>query len=402
MAIMRTRISLLVAALLGIIALPVRAQNTAVDSRWLAFLGCWEPLESAKSIVCVVPAGTSAVDLLTIEKGEVVSREHIAATGERTPTTSGDCTGSQIAEWSNVAVRVYLRSTETCAGAITRDGTGIIAMTGEGKGDWVYVQGVTLAGAGGQTGVRVQHFHGATGDLLLPPEVNEAPRQDLSSTMRARAAALAPLAVGDIVEAAHAVDAAVIQAWLVERQQQFVIDAKKLITLADAGVPSSVIDLIVALSYPRAFAINATARRGERIIKGVAIDTTYGMTALGQCRSFYTLDPYYDCRYGYGYSPYGYGYGPYGYGYFYDYPVIIVYQPSGGGGGGGGGTGRTHGRVINGQGYLGGSDGGTTAHPRSEPASTSGSTATPSAGSSGSSSSSSSGSSEPRTAHRRP
>jgi hypothetical protein len=399
---MRIRISLLLAAAALGNAVPARAQNTTVDSRWLAFLGCWEPIESAKSAVCVVPAGSNAgaVDLVTITKGEVIARERIDATGERTATTEGDCKGSQTAAWSAIGVRVFLRSTETCAGAITRDGTGLIAMAGNGKGELVYIQGVTLAGPAGQTGVRVQRYREASEDLLLPPDVHDALQQELTSTMRARAAALAPLAVRDVMEASQKLDAGVLQAWLIERGRPFQIDAKKLVALADAGVPSSVIDLIVALSYPKAFAINTAARQGERLTKGAASDSGYASAYDRTCNSYYMLDPYYDCGgYSrYGYSPYGYGYSPYG---FFDYPVIIVYNPSGGAGSGGGGSApASHGRMINGQGYRGGSDGGTTAHPRSaEPAST-GSTASPSGRSS--SSGSSSGSSEPRTAHRRP
>ena len=398
---MRIRISLLLAAAALGIALPARAQHTAVDSRWLAFLGCWEPVESAKSAVCVVPAGTSAVDLVKIAKGEVVSRERIDATGEPTATTEGDCKGSQTAEWSTIGVRVFLRSTETCAGAITRDGTGMIAMTGDGRGELVYIQGITLAGAAGQTGVRVQRYREASEDLLLPADVHDVLQQELTASMRARAAALAPLAVNDVVEASHKIDAAVLQAWLVERDGPFAIDAKKLVALADAGVPNSVIDLIVALSYPKAFAINPAARQAERLTKGVAIDSEYAGSAYDRaCNSYYMLDPYYDCGgyYRYGYSPYGYGYSPYGY---FDYPVIIVYNPSGGGGSGGGSTPRSHGRMIKGEGYRGGSDGGSTAHPRSsEPATSTSTSARPGSSSSGSGSGSSS--SEPRTAHRRP
>src|SRR2546423_15519745 len=116
---MRIRISLLLAAATLGVVVPARAQNIAVDSRWLAFLGCWEPVESAKSAVCVVPDGTNgrAVDFVKIAKGEVVSRERIDATGERIAPTEGDWQGSQTVEWSTIGIRVFLRHKETCAGA---------------------------------------------------------------------------------------------------------------------------------------------------------------------------------------------------------------------------------------------------------------------------------------------
>ena len=75
---MRTQIQALftAAALLGIGAVPARAQDTTVDSRWLAYLGCWEPIEGSKSSLCIVPAaGTSSVDFVTVFKGQVTVRE---------------------------------------------------------------------------------------------------------------------------------------------------------------------------------------------------------------------------------------------------------------------------------------------------------------------------------------
>ncbi|HYX82561.1 MAG TPA: hypothetical protein VE714_09225 [Gemmatimonadales bacterium] len=403
---MRTRICLLLAAALVSIAPSMRAQNTTVDSRWLAFLGCWEPVANAKSLLCVVPAGTSTVDLLTIKKGEVVARERIAPTGQRTETIQGDCTGWQTADWSTIAIRVYLRSTDTCAGGITREGSAIIAMTGDGTGEWVYIQGVSLGAAYGQTGVHVQRYREASTDsVTLPDEVKAALPYAVAASMRARTAALAPVAINDVVEASRKVDPAVVQAWLIQRNQPFFVDAKKLVALADAGVPSSVIDLVVALSYPKRFAINAASRQGE-LLSGRRGDTTYGVSAFDRsCAEMpYWLDPYDDCmgrygRYGYGY---GYGYDGYGYPYGYDWYFggpVIVYNPSGGGGGGSGGTARSHGRVINGQGYTGGTDAGNNAIPRSpEPRATTSGASSPST----SKNSGSGSSSTERTAHRRP
>ena len=72
---MRTQIQALftAAALLGIGAVPARAQDTTVDSRWLAYLGCWEPIVSTNTQMCVVPvAGTSAVDLVKMEVSAAV------------------------------------------------------------------------------------------------------------------------------------------------------------------------------------------------------------------------------------------------------------------------------------------------------------------------------------------
>jgi hypothetical protein len=395
---MRTQTLLVVTALLAGGAAPVRGQDTAIDPRWLAYLGCWETTSPAKSQLCVVPTtDPSSIDLLTIVKGEITARERIAATGEHVQTARGECTGWRSAQWSAHGQRLYLRSEDACGGG-TAAGTGVIALSGNGQ--LLYIQSMTI---GGQTGVRVQRYREARSDVLLPDDVAVALRLDVSSTMQARAVAAAPLAIDDVVEASRSVDVAVLEALLVERAEPFSLDAKRLVALADAGVPSRVIDLMVALSYPHAFAINAASRQGERLpppsTTGVGTVPGGYMTAYDPfCSGYDYMYPYssYDCsglRYGYG-RGYGYGFDWYGGGY----GVVII--PSGGGGS------RPHGKVVNGQGYAPGDDDtGTKAMPRPSVDSQSRPSTGPSSGSSGAaapSSSSSSGSSGRTAQPRRP
>ena len=397
---MHTRIHTLLASamLLGLGAAPARGQNTTVDSRWLAYLGCWEPIRPSKSQLCVVPvAGTPDVELVTIVKGEVSTRERIVANGERRPTSHEGCTGWQTVEWSARGPRLYIRSGDSCP-TVDNTGTGLIAMTGDGD-QWLYIQGVTI---GGQTGVHVERYREAASDLLLPQSVKDALRLDIATSARARAGAAAVLATDDVVEATPHLDTSVLEAWLVDRGDPFTLDAKRLIALADAGVPSRVIDLMVALSYPKVFVINGMSRQGERRPATTSAgggyagpDVGYAQRPYGrydQCSMFYLLWGYspLECA---GYYP-GYGFGPRIYGG--GYPVQIVFV--------GGGNAR-HGRVVNGQGYKQGDDGGVTTGgvPRSgdmgavTPSGYSGNS-----GSSGSSSSSSGSSDSGRTAHRRP
>ena len=373
---MRTTRSLLVAAaLLSSGAAPARGQSAATDSRWLPYLGCWEPIEGSKSSLCIVPAaGTSSVDFVTVFKGQVTVREPIAATGAHIETTSGDCTGWRSAEWSAHGQRLFLRSEDGCPGAPARSGTGVIAMSN--NGEWLYIQSATVAG---QTGLQVQRYRPVAGDDSL--------HLGISATIAARAAAAAPLGFDDVVEASRKVEAEVLQAWLVERGEPFTLDARRLIALADAGVPSNVIDLMVALSYPKAFAINPAARQGER--RAPAANSVYRepVTAIFAkdlfCSSSYLMQPYarYDCfGGGYGYR-HGNGWYPGG------YPLAIVYT-------GPPAAPRPHGRMVNGQGYTVGSSGTGQAQPNS--AGSSG------GNSSNSSTGSSSSSSEGRTAQPRP
>ena len=348
---MRTRIpTLLVAAALFAPGAPARAQNTTVDSRWIAYLGCWESIGGKKSIVCVVPAAdTSAIDLVTVENAEVIKAEQILATGARIETTHGECTGWQSAQWSAVSDRLYLRSEETCPGWGTRTGTGVIAMTRDGE--LLYIQGSTV---GMKTGVRVQRYKGTTADLVLPSEVKDAldaVQLDLSATAQAHAAATAPLAVDDLTEASRQLDADVVEAWLVERGGSFTLDAKRLVALANAGVPSRITDLLIALSYPGFFTINATSHQGARRVEteesyAAGAGPIYPVTPFyGNCGMEYMPFPYssYYCD---GFAqiyPYAYGWYP------RDYPVTIIYNGSAGSGGGE--ISRPHGRVVNGRGY---------------------------------------------------
>lgn len=399
---MRTQIPtvLIATALLGLAATPARAQNATIDSRWIAYVGCWESVGGAKrSVVCIVPAAdTSAVDLVTIENGEVIKAEQILATGARVETTQGECTGWQSAEWSAVSTRLYLRSQERCPDWGTRTGTGMLAMARDGL--LLYIQGSTV---GMKTGVRVQRYREVTTDLVLPSEVKDALdalHLDLSATAQAYAAATAPLAVDDLTDASRELDADVVEAWLIERGGSFNIDARRLVALANAGVPSRVTDLLIALSHPGAFTIDARSRGARR----VETEESYAAGAFspttpwyGSCAMEFMPFPYasYYCD-GFG-SSY-----PYGYSYLRDYPVIIILNGSGGSGGSGGGStvSRSHGRVVNGQGYQVGSRTNADATRWAEPRS--GSTGSSSTGGSSTSSTSSSGSGEQRTAKPRP
>ena len=182
------------------------------------------------------------------------------------------------------------------------------------------------------------------------------------------------LTLDEVKDASGKVSSAALEAALVETNAGFDLSKKAVTDLASAGVSGRVIDLLVALSYPEKFAIQAVGQAG-----GAPVPTVVGFG------SPYYYDPFY---YGYG-SPYLYE--PFGYrGY-----IFVDGGVGGGGGGVSGGQQPSVGRVINGQGY-------TRIVPRDtvpntttqtgRTASTSGSSGSDS-GSSSSSSSSSSGSS---------
>jgi hypothetical protein len=382
---------------------PARAQDTPVDSRWIAYLGCWESQgegEGTSSTVCFVPAADrAAVDLVTIENGEVVKAEQFIAGGwgARIETRHGECTGWQSAEWSAISARLYLHMEESCPDWGTRTGTGVIALTRDRQ--LLYIQGSTV---GMKTGVRAQRYREATIDLVVPSEVKDALTLDLDlrAIAQAHAAAAAPLGVDDIVEVSRQLDTDVVEALLVERGGPFTVDAERLVALADARVPSRITDLLIALSYPEAFTLDDARPGVRRVDAGESYaGVMYPVTPwYGSCVMEYVQSPYS--------SPYCDGFArlyPYGYEWYArDYPVVIVYSGgSGGGSGGSGGSSRPHGRVVNGQGYQEGI--GANADVRhAEPRPLADTGASSVRGTSTPSSSSSSGSGEQRTAKPRP
>jgi hypothetical protein len=392
-----------------------------------------DPGKTLSRRVCVVPApGTSAVDVVTVADTMVISRERVVATGEPVPATRERCRGWENARWSPDGRRVYLSSGYACADDVQRRSSGLMAISP--RGEWLDVQAVT---AGGRTGVRTLRYRAADPSAPLPREIATALEGVDAEAGPARVAAAAALTTADVVEVSGQVDAQVVWAWLAERGEGFTVNARSLSQMADAGVPADVLDVVVALSYPRVFEVNPATRQGEvrsGKAEGGAAASTYGYDPSVWRDRFspYGWDPYWGYSTGH-YSPFGYGYynpyGGYGYG-AYGYPY--GYGNYGGGViitvvGGGQVQSASHGRVVNGRGYTqssGGAGREATAHPQPErttgsttssgASQGSGRTASPRSGSSSSSpsssssspssspSSSSSGSSTGRTAQPRP
>ncbi len=413
-----------VVALAASFAATVGAQTP--DPRWKSMLGCWNSPDSATvtlngkgdaGLLCVVPLTSgNGVAVATIIGGEVVSRDSIDASGRRVSTTRDGCPGWESATWSRDGHRLLLRSEFLCAGGSTRKGSAVFGMSPDGE--WIQVQGVGVAA---NTGVRARRFVPST-DVTIAYDTSSKSAQERAvvgfSTQTARLGAAAPMFNDDVVELVKAVDGYVADAWLAELGQTFWLNAKELTRLSDAGLPSRTMDLMIALSNPKVFAI-AKSRPTDvtaRTVNAYGARPGYGQSPWGgNGMSQYSCDAEFDRMLGFGYYPmsyadpncfrnglysrgsqYGYnayGYNGYGYGngyYWGQTPVIIVnrgsgndgsYQPA-----------SPQGRAVNGQGYTRDrSSAGADASPSRAPSSS----GSGSSGSSGGSSSGSSGSSGP-------
>ena len=373
------RAGAMLASILLVAVAPARAQGPQapqVDPRWQAWLGCWEPVSgparvagdtASTPLVCVIPTPESVgVDVAAVAGGKVASRERVEATGERRSVTREGCSGWERAQFSAEGQRVFLSAEYTCPGNIKRTTNELFAITP--SGEWLDVRGAAVRGV--PEGVRVLRYQPAGASADVPSDLAYALQGGAMAVSTAREAAGAPPEREDVVEASHQLAPAVVEAWLIEEGEGFALDGRRLEQLAHAGVPGRVIDVMVALSYPKVFGIDLAQHRGERRPPEVVDYGRPPVYALGYGSPFGCYSPFsWDC-----YSPYGWGYySPYlysSYGYYspYGYWSGYGYYPAGGVVvvSGGGGQAARHGRMVIGRGYSSGTTGGTArpARPR--------------------------------------
>jgi hypothetical protein len=367
---------LLATALLLGLATTGRAQ-TGAPSPWDPWIGCWDLIPRATSAespsrVCVIPtASPNAVEVLSVVGDSILSHQRLDATGTKREIARDNCRGTE--QISATGMRVYLRTALTC-GTTGRLTNSVMAMSY--GGEWIDVQGVAI---GSNVGVRAARYRETPATTQIPAEVATALRGRPRGMHAARLAAAGTLRPSDVVEASRHLEVGVLQTWLAERGQGFLLDAKQLVALEESGVSPSVIDIMVALSYPEVFALDRT-RLGEA-----------PPDLRGDDRVVFGGDMIDDYGYGGGYDPYGIGYGR-GYGWYPGrQPVVVVRAPSGEV------SDEEHGKVVKGRGYVSGRDGSSRAGEGS------GSSTSGRAGSSGSSGGSSDkGSSTGRKAKPKP
>ena len=275
---------------------PAHARQQRDNARG-AWLGCWQLIDenqrpSASGVsICVTPANEPAgITLRTLVSNQPALEQTIVADAADHSITDADCRGTQRAEWSRGSTRLFARAQFVCGGRPrTVSSFGLIA----GSGIWIDVQVVDDSG---RESVRVRRYRRAPGQA-------GAPIWQFGT----------PLSIDDVKEASGKVSPRALEAALVAVNARFDLNSRRLIDLDDAGVPDTVIDLMVALSYPRRFVVERATRGGS----GSLFDP--GSSYFGSWSAAYAYPPYfYDSLvdpYG-GYYPYGaYYYSPFGYSY---------------------------------------------------------------------------------------
>jgi len=312
--------------------------TASADSRWTPFLGCWsliedevrqpllgDPEEEATvedrpvGLVCLAPEG-NGVRLQTFSGEETFLEEILSADGQRHEISQGKCRGWQQLDWSKDASVLFTRSELTCEEGRTRSITGVSMLTDSST--WVELQSI---GTGDGRAVLIRRFRAASDEVsrLRAPSLTE---EQIRDAVEARhKIASTPMSIEDVIEASSRVAPEVVEASLLERGGRYPLDSKSLVRLSEASVPPSVIDLMVALSFPEEFAVERTSGGGGG--------------GMGWGYSGY--DPFFDSAYAYPYyfAPFGYYYGYAPWNSIYGVPPVDS-------------PGASVGRVVEGRGYT--------------------------------------------------
>jgi hypothetical protein len=326
----------------ALLLLAVPAQAQTADARWESWLGCWEltadNVREAAPAADRAPAGTPTLQrrgavlprvcvtrdgpgarFETTVSGQAALDHTIIADATDHPLTDADCRGTQRAEWSRDGLRFFSRADLTCTDdQAPRVVSGLSMLAADGT--WLDIQAIAI---GSRDTVRVRRYYRAAGE----PAVSRA------------TIAAAVLSLDDVKEASGKVAARALEAALVETSAGFDLKGRTVLDLDQAGVPDSVIDLIVALSYPQRFVVERRSGGGGGGTTTFINDPFMVGWAFGYPRFYddYYYSPYY-------YTPFGYrgSFGAYG----DDFVGVAVAgaapgpQPSGAG------------RVVDGQGYT--------------------------------------------------
>jgi hypothetical protein len=333
------------------------AAAAQVDSRFNSWLGCWrleDDLAGTGARMCITP-DTGGVRLQTIVGAQKGIDELVIPDGTARPITDSECKGTERAEWSTDGLRVFRTTDVTCNNEAPRT-IKSVAFLGNGPA-WINVQHVS--GQSANTSVRVQRYRRAANQSLA--DGSKAPQPAASAV---RTAGDTAWGIDDVIEASTRVPAEALQAALTEVRQPFDVNSKTLIAMDDAGVSPMVIDLMVALTFPKRFVVQRPSGGGSMaglstgggmfdpfmspLMMGAMADcyTPFGYgyrSYYSMCGSFFSPYSYYPYLNGiYGNRYYGNG--------FYDYGGwVIVNQPTGSVAPG---AAPAEGRVVNGRGYT--------------------------------------------------
>ena len=311
--------------------------GSSLDSRWSAWLGCWTPAArrgvDADMQLCMVPSlDNRGVLRMTFAGDKEILSESIVADDAPVTSPESGCVGTRQSRWATSGTRIFVSSTLKCPNQPDVTTTGMSALVTADQ--WLDIQVVKSGSRPEQT--RIQRFWRSSAAAPAPVAGTVSSLSPVRPT-------IPPVTVDDVVEASARVASNGVEAWLSESNVRVPIDKNALVHLADNHVAGNVIDLMVALAYPKKFDVRRASSSG----------------GSGGGGSFFGGDPL-DVYPGVwsDLAGYGLGYGVYGVPYFFGnsvYPYssgVYYYVPATAGSGTVGDDTDTHGQVVNGQGYT--------------------------------------------------
>jgi hypothetical protein len=259
----------------------------AVDPQWSSWIGCWQPVEANASDtrVCASRAGGHAVTFATIVGGQTVLEETLVADGMEHQVTDAECRGTRRAEWSRDGRTLFATADLTCADQKSRRISGLALIAADGT--WLDVQSSWVDA---RESLRVRRY-----------------RRIADSVASLFVSAGRSFTLDAVKEASNKVSPQALEAALAETNAQFDLNSRNVISLADAGVPARIIDVMIALSYPQRFVVEKSAGSAA---------------ALFLPPAFLAADPF-DYR-AYYYSPFAYMYSGYYYPYAFGSSYAVV------------------------------------------------------------------------------
>jgi hypothetical protein len=326
-----TRTAFLVLSATLLASPSLRGQTpAALDQRWSGWLGCWTPAATSRADaatqVCIVPAPDGqGVRMVTFAGDTEVLDETMVADGSPRPAAEKDCTGARSIRWAARGPRLFSSSTLTCSGQPDLRTSGILSLVAADR--WMDVQVIVT---GGREQVRTRRFWRSS---AAPP----APVDSFVRSLAPAHEAVQAPSADDVIEASANMPSVGVEAWLAESGARVPIDRHVLVQLSTAHVSANVIDLMIALAFPKKFEVHRTSSGGAGV---------FGVSGGGEdfISSWSSMADVYGFGLGCFSSPYCFGYGDY-------YPGDGWYFEPGGGGGGGSEP-PTHGQVVNGYGYT--------------------------------------------------
>ncbi len=227
-----------------------------IDSRWWPWIGSWRLMSDSSQetegdsgrdlVVQIRPGADGKSVIMKICRDNKAPVEERLEVGSRQTLKEHGCTGWYQYSWSDTGKRLIFESECMCPGRPSRFVSGMSVIT-ENR-DWLDIQ---LIRSGEQRAIGIRRYRPETDDLSSTEKTPTTPIGTLHYP------AATGLSIDEIIELSGKVAPEVIQAALVELNHRFDINSRVLQRLADAKVPSQVIDLMVALSLPDKFVVKS-------------------------------------------------------------------------------------------------------------------------------------------------